>query len=104
MGHDDFSEETCTGEGTTHITGRIIIQRLQPMHGCPQERVHLPHSRSLKAPLYKISPYVVGKKVTVDLLEAASTIHIDKERHKHLHEIARKSDIAFIISRFIAHK
>lgn len=100
--NDDFSEETRTGKGTTHITGGVIIQRLQPTHDCPQERVHLPRSRSLKAPSDQISPYVTGKKVTVNLLDAASTIHIDEESHKPMQEIARKSDIAFTISRFIA--
>ena len=59
--NDDFSEETRSGKGTTHITGGIIIQREQSTSTLLQRRDSIPRSRSLPAPSKDINPYFFEK-------------------------------------------
>ena len=48
--NDDFSEETRSFKGTTHITGGIIIQREKSTSTLLQRRDGIPRSGSLPAP------------------------------------------------------
>jgi hypothetical protein len=68
--NDDFSEETTSGKGTTHITGGIIIQREQSTSTLLQRRDSIPRSRFLPAPSKDINPYFLGKRKTVNLNDA----------------------------------
>eukprot|EP00794_Sanderia_malayensis_P000765 gene765-55_t len=99
--NDDFSEETISGKGTTHITGRIIIQRMQPVPSESSycERKSLPKSRSLQAPPVDIEPYFLGKRKTVKFFNAAENISLELEEKSHTHGQlkAKKQDLAFTL-------
>ena len=51
--NDDFSEETRSGKGTTHITGGIIIQRETGLPDISEKRESVPRKRSV-LPHHKI--------------------------------------------------
>ncbi len=79
--NDDFSEETRSGKGTTHITGGIIIQREQITSTDVQGRDSIPRSRSLPAPSKDINPYFLEKRKTVNLKDAMQNKDIEEEHH-----------------------
>lgn len=70
--NDDFSEETRSGKGTTHITGGIIIQRDTGLSDISEKRESVPRKKSVVAPLQDIKPYFIEKKKTIKLKEAIS--------------------------------
>lgn len=100
--NDDFCEETRTGKGTTHVTGGIILQRSGVVSDqIAEERQNLPRSGSLQATPEEVQPYILGKKVTVDLRNAITNLSLLEESHKAIQNEKRKQDLAFVICRSI---
>jgi hypothetical protein len=99
--NDDFSEETRSGKGTTHITGGIIIQREQSTSTLLQRRDSIPRSRSLPAPSKDINPYFLGKRKTVNLNDAMQNKEIEEEHHILPQIDAKKKDLAFCLCRYL---
>lgn len=73
--NDDFLEDTKSGKDTTHVTGRIIIQR---DYGEVEKtsRVNILRSSSLNYVPDQIAPFNLGKRVTVDLRNALESTDI----------------------------
>ena len=101
--NDDFSEETRSGKGTTHITGGIIIQREQASTAINdlERRENIPRLKKLAAPSRDIDPYSIGKRKTVDLNVAMANTEIGEEHHVSPQIDAKKKDIAFTLCRFL---
>ena len=99
--NDDFSEETRSGKGTTHITGGIIIQREQSTSTLLQRRDSIPRSRSLPAPSKDINPYFLGKRKTVNLNDAMQNKETEEEHHILPQIDAKKKDLAFCLCRYL---
>lgn len=100
--NDDFCEETKTGKGTTHVTGGIILQRpTEADSPIVEERRSLPRSGSLPVTVEPIYPYMLGRKVTVDLRDAIANLPLDEESHKSVQTEKRKQDVAFVIARTV---
>ncbi len=99
--NDDFSEETRSGKGITHITGGIIIQREQITSTDVQGRDSIPRSRSLPAPSKDINPYFLGKRKTVNLNDAMQNKDIEEEHHIVPQIDAKKKDFAFCLCRYL---
>ena len=99
--NDDFSEETRSGKGTTHITGGIIIQREQNTTTELQRRDDIPRLRSLSAPSKDINPYLLGKRKTVSLKDAMQNKRIEEEHHILPQIIPKKKDLAFGLCRYL---
>ncbi|CAB3994686.1 Hypothetical predicted protein [Paramuricea clavata] len=89
--NDDFSEETRSSKGTTHITEGIIIQREQSTSTLLQRRDI--RSRSLPADIRK----------TVNLNDAMQNKEIEEEHHILPQIDAKKNDLAFCLCRYLAH-
>ena len=69
---DDFSEETLSGKGTTHVANGIILQNVNGKVG---EKVLVSEkTRTIKAPENKIVPYASKEKGTISLKTEASGI------------------------------
>ena len=99
--NDDFSEETRSGKGTTHITGGIIIQREQSTSTEHQKRDSIPRSRSIPAPSKEINPYFLGKRKTVNLSDAMQNKEIEEEHYALPQINAKKKDLAFCLCRYL---
>ena len=97
--NDDFSEETRSGKGTTHITGGIIIQREQSTTTELQKRNSIP--RSIPAPSKDINPYFLGKRKTVNLNDAMKGREIEEEHYVLPQVAAKKKDLAFCLCRYL---
>ena len=98
--NNDFSEETRSGKGTTHITGGIIIQD-EEFTGEIQKRESIPRSRSLPAPSKDIDPYFLGKRRTVNLNNAIQSSEIDEEKHISPQNDGKKKDLAYCLCRYV---
>eukprot|EP00794_Sanderia_malayensis_P001845 gene1845-2078_t len=98
--NDDFCEETKTGKGTTHITGGIILQR-ENSNDKEAEPVRENMSRSslLNLEPEEIEPYVLGRKVTVNLKKALNGISVDELFYMPKQDAARKLDFSFVLCR-----
>ncbi len=98
--NDDFLEDTKTGKETTHVIGGIIIQRDygDTTEECPPQE-SLDRSSSLKPVHDPIAPYVLGRKVTVNLTTALKGRDLSAESHNQPQYNARKLDFSFIVSR-----
>ena len=99
--NDDFSEETRSGKGTTHITGGIIIKREKSTSALLQRRDSIPRSRSLPAPSKDINPYFLGKRKTVNLNDAMQNKEIEEEHHILPQIDGKKKDLAFCLCRYL---
>ena len=100
--NDDFCEETRSGKGTTHVTGGIILQRSDDTNDqIVRERRNLPRLGSLPVISEKTDPYILGRKVTVDLREAITSVSLTKESYMSIQNDKRKQDLAFVISRTV---
>ena len=98
--NDDFCEETKTGKGTTHITGGIIIQRhCSEAEETEAVRENLKRSSSLKLAPDEIEPYVLGRKVTVDLKEALNWVSTEESFYVPAKDAAQKVDLSFVLCR-----
>ena len=99
--NDDFSEETRSGKGTTHITGGIIIQREQSTSIELEKRDSIPRSRSIPAPSKDINPYFLGKRKTINLNNAMQNKEIEEEHYVLPQIDAKKKDLAFCLCRYL---
>ena len=100
--NDDFCEETRSGKGTTHVTGGIILQRSDDTNDqIVGERRNLPRLGSLPVISEETDPYILGRKVTVDLREAITSVPLTKESYMSIQNDKRKQDLAFVISRTV---
>lgn len=101
--NDDFSEETRSGKGTTHITGGIIIQREKVSTAINdlKRREDIPRLRKFTAPSRDIDNYSIGKRKTVDLNVAMANTEIGVEYHVSPQIDAKKKDLAFTLCRFL---
>ena len=98
--NDDFLEDTKTGRDTTHVTGGIVIQRdYGVITDESQPRESIARSSALKEVQDLIAPYVLGKKVTVNLTNALEGKDLSEKSHKQLQHAGRKLDFSFIITR-----
>lgn len=90
--NNDFSEETLSGKGTTHVANGIIIQNRSlrdPVH--PREKITVPKStQSVSPPSTLIEPYILVKKVSPDFTKVKKDIlkpvipflQVDEDNHK----------------------
>ena len=100
--NDDFCEETKSGKGTTHVTGGIILQRSDDTNDqIVGERRNLQRLGSLPVISEETDPYILGRKVTVDLREAITSVPLTKESYMSIQNDKRKQDLAFVISRTV---
>lgn len=99
--NDDFSEETRSGKGTTHITGGMIIQRDTGLPSTSEKRESVPRKRSVAAPLQNIQPYFIGKRKTVVLEEAMHGMEIGESHHIEAQIEAKEKDLAFCLCRYL---
>jgi hypothetical protein len=100
--NDDFCEETRSGKGTTHVTVGIILQRSDGTNDqIVGERRHLPRLGSLPVISEETEPYILGRRVTVDLCEAITSVPLTKESYMSIQNDKRKHDLAFVISRTV---
>ena len=98
--NDDFLEDTKTGRDTTHVTGGIVIQRdYGVITDESQPRESIARSSALKEVQDLIAPYVLGKKVTVNLTNALEGKDLSEKSHKQPQHAGRKLDFSFIITR-----
>ena len=102
--NDDFSEETRSGKGTTHITGGIIIQRDTGLSGVSEKRESVPRKKSVVAPLQDIKPYFIGKRKTIKLKEAMHGIETDESHYTEPQADAKKKDLAFCLCRYLGNR
>ena len=65
---NDFSEETLSGKGTTHVANGINLQNVTYVSGRVGDKVLVSKkTRTIKAPENKIFPYRSKKKETISL-------------------------------------
>ena len=102
--NDDFSEETRSGKGTTHITGGIIIQRETGLPGIFEKRESAPQKKSVVAPSQGIEPYFIGKRKTIKLNEAMHGNEIDESHYIEFQIDAKKKDLAFCLCRYLGNR
>ena len=91
----DFCEETKMGKGTTHVTGGIILQR-QSDKIQESERLSIP--RSLSSSL-ELAPYLLGKRLTVDLYEALDGVSIDECEYLTKQKTLKMLDLSLVVCR-----
>jgi hypothetical protein len=97
MDNNDFSEETLSGKGTTHIANGIILQNVEETR--VREKVIVSKkTRSIKALENKIVPYA-SKKGTICLKTEASGISLDTESYSQEQDTVRMADFLYILSR-----
>ena len=99
--NDDFSEETRSGKGTTHITGGIIIQRDAAVSYELERRESISRRKSVLAPSKDFEPYFLGKRKTVNLNDAMQNYEIGEEHHVEPQNDAKKKDLAFTLCRHL---
>ena len=81
---NDFSKETLSGKGTTHVANGIILQNVTHVSGRVGDKVLVSKkTRTIKAPENKIFPYRSKKKGTVSLKVEASGILLDERSYTH---------------------
>eukprot|EP00794_Sanderia_malayensis_P000947 gene947-261_t len=99
--NDDFREETRTGSGTAHVTGGIILHRkTENEEQTNVERKDLPRRKSsLEGTTTRMDPYILGRRLTVDLRNYLSSLCIDEESHKELERNKRLLDLSFVLCR-----
>lgn len=99
--NDDFKEDTRTGSGTTHVTGGIILQRESEHEDrTVSERKSLPRRiSSLEESASRIDPYILGRRVTIDLRDSLSSLCIDEEINKDHQKGKRLLDLSFVLCR-----
>ena len=98
--NNDFSEETLSGKGTTHVANGIILQNVTRVSERVGDKVLVSKkTRTIKAPENKIFPYRSKKKGTISLNVEASGILLDERSYSHEQNTARMADFLYIISR-----
>lgn len=90
---------TKTGKGTTHITGGIILQRQTCQVEQESVRVSIPRSSSLEYVPDEITPYVLGKRVTVNLNDALQGVSVDECVYVPTQKAANALDFSFVLCR-----
>ena len=100
--NDDFLEDTKTGKNTTHVTGGIIIQRdYREVEMESTSRTNIQRSSSLKHVPEQITPFNLGKRVTVDLRKALEGVDICEKAYKQPQSCGKKLDFSFILCRMV---
>ena len=91
--NNDFSEETLSGKGTTHVANGIILQNMTCVNGRVGDKVLVSKkTRTIKAPENKIFPYRLQKKGTIGLRVEASGILLDERSYSHEQHTGRMAD------------
>ncbi len=98
--NDDFCKDTKSGKETTHVTGGIIIQR---NHADSEEpdvtRKTVSRSSSLPQIPDEISPYVMGRRVSIQLSDALERLDLYSPIYKEQQNVGRKLDFSFVACR-----
>ena len=97
--NNDFSEESLSGEGRTHVANDIILQNVTYVSRKVGDKVLVSKkTRTIKAPENKIFPYRSKKKGTISLKVEASGILLDERSYSHEPNIACMADFLYILS------
>ena len=95
--NNDFSEETLTGKGTTHVVNGIVIQRGEP---ALNHKVNVSKKiRTVKPPAYDIQPYCSTKKGVPSLCQYRSELDMSVLNNRHVQLPGMSLDFAYIVCR-----
>jgi hypothetical protein len=95
--NNDFSEETVSGKGTTHVANGIIIQN-EDVRLREKTTVSKKH-RTVKAPEINIAPYTSKERGTISLQDQSSDIPLEQQSYRHEQNMARNADFVYMLSR-----
>ena len=95
--NNDFSEETVSGKGTTHVANGIIIQNGDVRLG--EKIIVSKKHRTVKAPEVKIAPYRSKERGTISLHDQSSDISLEEQGYRHEQNMARNADFVYMLSR-----
>ena len=95
--NNDFSEETLSGTGTTHVANGIIIQNEDIRLG-EKTTVSKKH-RTVKAPEINIVPYTSKVRGTISLQDQSSDIPLEEDSYRYEQNMARNADFVYMLSR-----
>ena len=96
--NNDFSEETVSGKGTTHVANGIIVQN-EDIRLREKTTVSKKH-RTVKAPEINIAPYTSKVRGTMSLHDVqGSDIPLEESSYRHEQNMARHADFVYMLSR-----
>ena len=95
--NNDFSEETVSGKGTTHVANGIIIQN-EDIRLREKTTVSKKH-RTVKAPEINIVPYTSKVRGTISLKDQSSDIPLEEDSYRHEQNMARNADFVYMLAR-----
>ena len=96
--NNDFSEETVSGKGTTHVANGIIVQNedIRLREKTTWSKKH----RTVKAPEINIAPYPSKVRGTMSLHDVqGSDIPLEERSYRHEQNMARHADFVYMLSR-----
>ena len=95
---NDYSEETLSGKGSTHVVNGVVIQRGRDT--APAKKVFVSKKvRSVKAPEPIIQQYTSKKKGAPSLHEHTAELELRMNGHVSFQEHALRMDLAYLLCR-----
>lgn len=95
--NNDFSEETVSGKGTTHVAKGIMLR-----NGSTSLGNHVTVSKScrtVQTPETNLTPYTKRKKGAISLRSKSSDISIEDKSYQEEQQFGRNDDFAYTLSR-----
>eukprot|EP00794_Sanderia_malayensis_P020893 gene20893-22944_t len=93
--NNDFSEETVSGKGTTHVANVTMIQKGSNLL---KEKVLVSKRiRTVKAPDTNIAPYICREKGTLSFQSNICNISLDTQDHLFVQSFPRKVDFSYAV-------